>query len=266
MSDSLPSAPRPRVRSSVALPPLRQLWEQARDPGAGTTEVDLLLLGLSQPLGPREDARARADLLHRILDDARLGESRGSDGRRVDGAAAQALMAMGHPYALELSPEGLDALRAAEREERSFVIYDDEAPAKASLPPVVLSTRQEWGRAIAIGTGLIECALLLGGGGISQGTVFGFAVVALTAFMPAFLAVSAEGRHNRVVHYILLFLAALPTLPWLVATALLYQFMGSSNWDLPVFLIPLAMTLARLAMPICLYGRRPDAERLVTKQ
>lgn len=259
VSDSLPSAPRPRVRSSAALPPLSQLWEQARALGAGGTEVDLLLLGLSQPLGPQEDARERADLLHRMLEDSQLGETRGSDGRRVDGAAAQALMAMGHPYAMELSPEGLDALRAAELEERSFVIHET-LPAKAPLAPVVLSSRQEWGRAIAIGVGLIESLVILANG-LTPVALMGLVAIALTTFLPGLLAVSSEGLHNRVLHAICLVLAALPLMPWMAATAFAYSVTrGSDSWMGALFLFPLAMALARLAMPFCLYGRRPDPE------
>jgi hypothetical protein len=168
-------------------------------------------------------------------------------------------MAMGHPYAMELSPEGLDALRAAELEERSFVIHET-LPAKASLAPGVLSSRQEWGRAIAIGVGLLESLVILSNG-LSPVALMGLVAIALTTFLPGVLAVSSEGIHNRVLHYICLVLAALPVLPWLVATGLAFSFTkGSDLWLSVLSLIPLAMLLAQLAIPICLYGRRPDPE------
>jgi hypothetical protein len=91
---------------------LSQLLERARAPGAGQAEVDALLSGLALPLAPGEDAGARADLLHDILEDKRVGSLRGSTGQRVAYAAVEALVALGEPYSLAVSPELLAKARA----------------------------------------------------------------------------------------------------------------------------------------------------------
>jgi len=234
------------------------LCERAREPGASIVAINQLLHGLAEPPGPQEDARARADLLHRILEDEWLCERRGSDGRRVDGAAAQALMAMGHPYALELSPEGLDALRAAELEERSFVIYDGDA-SRAAHPSGQLTLRQQCGRALAIVLGLMETFLLLSSGGMGLEHLVGVVLIALTRFVPGLLAVSEEGIRKRGLHWTCLVLAALPSLAGMVITAAFIFFMKGYHKTLWL-LIPLTVTLVYLAVPMCLYVRRPKSK------
>jgi hypothetical protein len=95
------------------MPSPRELLERARAPDAARPEVDALLRGLALPLAPGEDARARADLLHDILEDKRVRAFMGSKGRRVAHAAVEALVALGYPYALEVPPELLAEFRLA---------------------------------------------------------------------------------------------------------------------------------------------------------
>ncbi len=98
-----------------ALSTPRELMERARAPDAARPEVDALLRGLALPLAPGEDARARADLLHDILEDKRVRAFTGSKGRRVAHAVVEALVALGYPYALEVPPELLAEYRQAPR-------------------------------------------------------------------------------------------------------------------------------------------------------
>ncbi|KFE68102.1 hypothetical protein [Hyalangium minutum] len=102
-------AERPRVSVPEDLPPLATLVEEVRAPGAGRAEVDALLAGLSQPLPPEHSPRERADLLLSVIGDEVIATYTGSDGGTVRGAAIQALIALGYPYALEVPPEALEA-------------------------------------------------------------------------------------------------------------------------------------------------------------
>jgi hypothetical protein len=86
---------------------LATLLEAVRSPGVTTADVDALLRGLGLPVAEGEGPRARADLLLSVLDDQRISELRGSDGRSVRAVATQALIELGYPYALELPPEAL---------------------------------------------------------------------------------------------------------------------------------------------------------------
>lgn len=60
---------------------------------------------------PKDGGRPLADVLLRALESGRLSELVGPDGRSCRAAAAEALISLGYPYALELSPEDLDHLR-----------------------------------------------------------------------------------------------------------------------------------------------------------
>jgi hypothetical protein len=97
------------VSLPAELPALKVLVEEVRAPGATRTEVDALIAGLSQPLPPETSPREHADLLLSLMEDAQLADSTGTDGRTVRAAAIQALLALGYPYALEVSPEALEA-------------------------------------------------------------------------------------------------------------------------------------------------------------
>jgi hypothetical protein len=99
------------------LPALSVLVEEVRSPEAARPEIDALLAGLSQPLPSDVSPRERADLLLSLVEDARIADYTGTDGRTVRVAAIHALLALGYPYALEVPPE---ALEAKARDEGSF--------------------------------------------------------------------------------------------------------------------------------------------------
>jgi hypothetical protein len=235
-----------------ALPSLDVLLERARAMDAGRAEVDALLLGLSRPLGPGEDARARAKLLQRIIPDRRLASFTGSDGRRVDGAAAQALVALGEPYASELSKAGQEALLRAEAASSSFTVYDEP-------PPVVISPRQRVGQLLLIGLWMLEVAILFQR---EPGMVRWLALAGVASFVPTIVALSERGIRNRLLHFTCLVLAALPSLPWLALAVVLFIFDGWRNNERSYPYLPhLAMVLLHLGAPVCLYGRPPAASR-----
>jgi hypothetical protein len=237
-----------------ALPPLDVLLERARAMEAGRAEVDALLLGLSQPLGPGEDARARAKLLQRIIHDRRLASFTGSDGRRVDGAAAQALVTLGEPYASELSKAGQEAFLRAEAASSSFIIYDGDG----ELPPVVISPRQRVGQILLIGSWMLEVAILFQR---EPGLVRWLALAGVASFVPTIVALSERGIRNRLLHFTCLVLAALPSLPWLALAIVFFIFDGWRNNERTYAYLPqLAMALLHLSAPVCLYGR-PRAAR-----
>ena len=100
-----------------ALPPLEELLQEARSPGAARAEVDALIAGLAQPLAPEQSPRERADVLLALIEDTHLGDFTGSNGQTVRSAAVEALLALGYPYALEVPPDALERRPARKREE-----------------------------------------------------------------------------------------------------------------------------------------------------
>jgi hypothetical protein len=143
---------------------LAQLRERARAMESGRKEVDELLVALSRPVWPGENVRQRAEQLHLILDDPWLGGFRGSDGRLVSGVAAQALVALGEPYASELSEAGREALKTAPPlaprpgpdEEPEETAHKVEA---ATLPPTYPNAWRVTG-CLAIAWGCTELVLM----------------------------------------------------------------------------------------------------------
>jgi hypothetical protein len=84
------------------MPSLRERFERARRPGAPQADVDILLAGLA-PGAPHElSPRELADLLQQIIQDPRLGSRRDRGGWLARHVAAEALQALGPPYAQEL--------------------------------------------------------------------------------------------------------------------------------------------------------------------
>ncbi|MFP2911327.1 hypothetical protein ACLESD_41150 [Pyxidicoccus sp. 3LFB2] len=98
---------------SQSLPELR---EAMSSPGIVQAEVDALFAAIARPLADDESPRARADFLQSLVDlpeEAR--ERTGSDGRSVRAAAVEALLELGYPYALEVHPDVLEAVRLEAR-------------------------------------------------------------------------------------------------------------------------------------------------------
>lgn len=224
-------------------PPLRMLIEQARSPKVGRAQVDALLLGLAQPLRPGEQAHARAELLRLILGDKRLRSFSGSKGRRVHAAAAQAMAALGQPYAGELSPEDLAELRAARlREER--------AHESSSEGPVL---RHVVGRTLLIAACAVELYALL-----RWEMPFGLMMLTLlTTLAPARFATSTQVVANRVLHFVVLGLALLPC-PHMTMMAVAFFVLSDSKpttTSYMLLLVPWALAAARVVAVGCLYTR-----------
>lgn len=112
-SEELASLPPMPLVEPGTIPLLARL-EDLRGPGVTAGEVDAFLAGLSAPRPPDEPPRLRADLLLDVLEDPRVAEFTGSDGRRVGAVALEALLGLGYPYALEVTPDMLARVRDAE--------------------------------------------------------------------------------------------------------------------------------------------------------
>jgi hypothetical protein len=64
-----------------------------------------------EALASGRGSREVADLLHQMLEGEQLTALRDAEGRSCRGAAVEALLAQGYPYALEVRPEDLEHLR-----------------------------------------------------------------------------------------------------------------------------------------------------------
>lgn len=108
-TDTVPSL------SAVERPPVpvRECLAPLRAPGVMAEEVDAFLASLDAPYLPGESPRERADLMLDTLEEARLCELTGSDGRRVGLAALETLLRLGHPYVFDMTPEMLARARGA---------------------------------------------------------------------------------------------------------------------------------------------------------
>lgn len=94
--------------------PVRERLELLRLSGAMPGEVDTFLAGLEAPYLPGESPRERADLMLDLLEEDRLCELTGSDGRRLGLAALETLLRLGYPYAFDITPEMLARARGPE--------------------------------------------------------------------------------------------------------------------------------------------------------
>jgi len=105
-----PPAPVDDLGAMVAQDPLAPALAEARAPGADArvrrTFLDRLAhLDLGSP-------RATADCLLKLLASEDLASVRASDGTSARAVAVERLLALGYPYALEVSPEDLAHWRA----------------------------------------------------------------------------------------------------------------------------------------------------------
>jgi hypothetical protein len=109
-AESVPELPLPPNLEIRTLPLLRRL-DALREPDVTQPEVDQFLRGLSAILPEQESPRERADLMLDVLEDSRLCELTGSDGTQVGATALEVLLALGYPYALEVTPTMLARVR-----------------------------------------------------------------------------------------------------------------------------------------------------------
>jgi hypothetical protein len=230
------------------------LLERARAPGAARREVDALLRGLALPLPPGEDARARADLLHDLLEDRRVRAFTGSNGRRVAHAAVDALEALGYPYALEIPPELLAEARAAR-------------PAPAPAPTPALPARPPPSGFRLLGWILFTMGVLIGS---AYYLLYLTGPLSLSGAMASLLVISPVGAalvashppvvRRRGLHWLLLLLAGAPGLVNLrVYLPLLFE----ADWNPLVIVsvgIPLVAGVFQVVGALCLYCPPPDEE------
>jgi hypothetical protein len=236
--------------------------ELARAQGAARREVDALLRGLSVPLPAGEDARARADLLHDILEDKRVRAFTGSNGRRVAHAAVEALEALGYPYALEVPPELLAEARAA-------LPPPHEEPAVVEPAAPVRTVSGRTGAQI-FGGGLIAVPVMLVGGlsllsiasgGMQGGTFVMVLCYALISVTAAVLAPTESVRRMRWLHWLLVVMAALPGVAALgIGLKIAPSLRKDAFWFMLLAAPPLGLGLMQLVGATLLAGRHPDDE------
>jgi hypothetical protein len=106
---SLQDAPR-LVREAR---PLLERLASLRAPGVTSEEIDTFLAGLKAPRPSDEPPRVRADLMLDVLEDEWLCGLTGGQGQRLGEVALEALLGLGYPYALEVTPEMLAQARGS---------------------------------------------------------------------------------------------------------------------------------------------------------
>jgi hypothetical protein len=109
--ESPPSLLQPPPELVLEARPLLEQLASLREPGVTTAQVDAFLAGLAAPRPSHEPPRVRADLMLDVLEDEWLCELTGSAGRRAGQVALEALLGLGYPYALEVTPEMLAQAR-----------------------------------------------------------------------------------------------------------------------------------------------------------
>lgn len=114
---------------------LTELREAMTSPGVIQAEVDALLAAIARPPAGDEAPRARADFLLSLMElpeEAR--DRKGSNGRTVRAAAVEALMELGYPYALEVHPDVLEAVRRETQDSKK-----GGHASRISVPGIVVS-------------------------------------------------------------------------------------------------------------------------------
>jgi hypothetical protein len=113
---ALPEAPTgPALAEAESL--VRQIRARAsEDPPPLVDRLHRCLIDMPAQGGPR----AAADFLVRQLEGGTFAELEDQRGRSTRAAAVRALLALGYPYALEVSPEDLGYLRAEDKRRRSW--------------------------------------------------------------------------------------------------------------------------------------------------
>jgi hypothetical protein len=114
---------------------LTELREAMTSPGVIPAEVDALLAAIARPPAGDETPRARADFLLSLMElpeEAR--DRKGRDGRTVRAAAVEALLELGYPYALEVHPDVLEAVRREGQDSKK-----GGRTSRVSVPGIVVS-------------------------------------------------------------------------------------------------------------------------------
>jgi hypothetical protein len=211
-------APPPTAEAEPSSPPkgrrsLSTLIEEVRAPGADRTDVDALLRGLARPLGPDQEPRERADLLLALIEDPQLADLTGSNDRTLRGAAVQALLALGYPYALEVPPEALAAKDSPQRRQSTQSLLSTSkgkwgfglvmtVGALLTIPAVILAAEQKSGTLLVLaltfiaGITFLPAVLTAWGHNLGNGLLKGLGslwllVVGLLWLVPGFLALAS---------------------------------------------------------------------------
>jgi hypothetical protein len=194
----------PSVSPSEGLDALRA---RVHAPEGGREDLDALLVEIDRPLADGENARHRAEQLRRIVADTWLAEFTGTDGRRANEAAAQALRTLD----VSSTPDPPPA--------RPFANLDEAEEATGSEG---LSWRHVVG-VLGLAMGVCEGGVLLetfswGGVPLALGGT-GPSVI-----MPALVLMRRPGAHNRFHYGLSASIAALSTLPWALVALVLMAF------------------------------------------
>ena len=248
---SAPSAePLSDPEGDVALRPpltLEALRDRARAMESSAADRDALLDELSRAPESDEDLRARADVLRLIFEDPWLGGHTGSDGRRVDGVAARALVDLGEPYASELSPEGHALLGKLAAEPPPKPVR--QGPAASEPEPGNEHFRT--GQMIATVLGGLELLVVIGTLNTQMtlgGLLLLMTAVGLGTLAPAWLPTDDTWNGVRQFLTVIMGLVAVP--PLVVSIPM---FIYAGPWGL----LPLAVGVTRLVGAISLF--RPPA-------
>lgn len=232
---------------------LEELRARARSVDAGLEEWDALLLELSRTPGSDEDPRARADVLLLILEDPWLGGFSGSEGVRVDKAAARALLALGEPYASELPErlkeglveglvEGLD--KGRDRPERK------PAPASRPVDPASAPERSSGrvGRVLGVLAGAVEVYLVLAKAHISdnlKALSILLGLVLVSTLLPALIPKAVRGSpldSLRRAGMVLLFVSLFG---WSVMACTIWAYYSVTNRDLTSAMVTVTMAVVQ---------------------
>jgi hypothetical protein len=161
------------------------------------------------------------------MEDAQLADYTGSDSRTVRAAATQALLALGYPYALEVSPEAL------------------EASSRKKTPGRPFTGKGQVGFGLVVLSGILQCGAVFSIAGmdfwsprdsvLTNGLMlWGTAITTGTTFLPAWLTLLGHNRGKGVLKEL--------GSGWLTLVAIFWLMVGI--FTLPFFpynLIPLGL-------------------------
>ncbi len=227
--------PLPPVEASDALPaPVagpspRALLEVLREPGVERSDVDAFFQALGQPPSEGETPRERADFLLSLLEDASVRDVTGGDGRSVRAAAVEGLLALGYPYALEISPEVLAQVRGEPSEAPGVQKVLVVGLVLAALAVLTQGGIATWAlQQVHVPPNLLTGVLVLG-----------------AAVLPALLAVLGGGWRMRWAQRVGVTLMALMGGAFLARCAkeLLLPAMGHADAQVLLFSVPGALLL-----------------------